>query len=233
MGQTEDKRESDRASDLIADIVRRRDMDRYLAILLSPRDKQPALMALAAFHCELGHISHAASEPSLVAIRFQWWRDALQADKSGEKTRTGNPVADILAGIVRSHDLPMELISEMLDAHEGIDSGIALQAPLFELSALILGGDRSERLRQASIAAARACEAAMSTEGKRQARTDMSAANRQQCAALLGELPAVVFPAFLPVSLTQLYLSGPIDNPLRNLQRFWYIWRAHRKKTLD
>ena len=61
------------------DQVRRFDHDRYLAILLTPEEFRAPLCALYAFDVEMSRIPYAVSEPMLGEIRFQWWRETLEA----------------------------------------------------------------------------------------------------------------------------------------------------------
>ena len=215
-------------------------MDRYLAILLSPRRQQSSLMAVAAFNSELAQIPHATSDPMLTAIRLQWWRDALEG-ACGKTGKTGNPVADALIDTVRSDDLPSQLIDEMLDAHERLhmstigdvgEIGSVVEAPLYELSALVLGGKRGDGLSHASIAAAIACAAAKSRQSDDEKLGQFAALKRRECAKALDALSAEIFPAFLPVSLVDLYLEGALEGPVHQLRRLWTIWRAHRKRSL-
>ena len=151
-------------------------MDRYLVILLCPRVHHPALMALAALNAELGHISTATSELNLAAIRYQYWRDCFEVETSNEAARyidhnpqsdageffkTGNPVADAVIKTMRDYNLPSEPIADLINLHETLGQAenteadfklLAVDAPLFELSAMVLGGSAGEGLKHASNA---------------------------------------------------------------------------------
>ncbi len=244
----------------LAAIVRRRDFDRYLSILLSPREKKPALMALAAFGCELSHAAHSASEPALADIRFQWWRDALGAMEEDLNVRTGNPVADSLMQTIKDHHLPRMLIDDLIGAHEKFTRETMSEplelaeweqgwqeraAPIYELSVLVLGGDQGAGLKRAAASAAIACGASKNIRLDSGILKNCAETHRTICVGALQDLPAGISPAFLPVSLIGLNLEERADdsrggrnaeaaeNPQRRLRRLWTLWRAHRRKRID
>jgi len=61
------------------DQLKRFDHDRYLAILLTPDSYRAALAAFYAFDVEMTRIPTTVSEHMLADIRFQWWRETLDA----------------------------------------------------------------------------------------------------------------------------------------------------------
>ena len=211
-------------------------MDRYLTILLCPSAHQPALFGLAALNAELANIPEMVNEPGLSAIRYQWWRDAFE----DQNAISGNPVADAINVAIQAYGLPTAHMTQLIDryeefeytAHDGDDAKLlAVDAPLYELMALVLGGRPSEGLTSAADAAALSMAAAKFTGHEGLAR-----ANARECARQLekldGKVLDVIFDAFLPVSLTELYLKGSADDPGRQLRRLWTLWRAHRKRRL-
>ena len=106
--------EADR--DVLVTAARGGEPDRYLAALLAPADARDGLLALAAFAAELARIAPLTTrEPAMGEIRLQWWRDALAAGESGE--RTGHPVADAVRAAVMRHGLPRGLLQTVIDAH--------------------------------------------------------------------------------------------------------------------
>lgn len=142
--------------DEIRGLARTFEYDRYLTALLMPRAGREGLVLLAAFAGELRRIPDLVTEPMIGAIRFQWWRDALEsaAGLADGAALTGNPLADGLIAAVRRHELPWGLLQGMIDAEETAldaapfnDSGEARQhlvkseAALFELSGLVAGGN--------------------------------------------------------------------------------------------
>eukprot|EP00439_Symbiodinium_sp_Y106_P089388 s1_g1924.t1 len=59
--------------------LKRFDHDRYLAVLLAPEADREILAAYFAFDAEMMRIPTTVSEPMLADIRFQWWRETLEA----------------------------------------------------------------------------------------------------------------------------------------------------------
>ncbi len=74
--------------------LRRFDHDRYLAILLAPEADREMLAAYFAFDAEMMRIPTTVSEPMLADIRFQWWRETLEA-----MTPTQDPGHEIAAAL--------------------------------------------------------------------------------------------------------------------------------------
>lgn len=74
--------------------VRAHDPERYLATLFAPAAAREALFALYAFDHEIARVRHVVSEPLAGLVRFQWWRDALDAPEPGDLG--GYPVAAAL-----------------------------------------------------------------------------------------------------------------------------------------
>ena len=68
---------------------------RYLASLFAPAGVRPALFALYAFDHEIGRVRRLVSEPMAGLIRFQWWRDAIEAIAAG-RPAPAQPVAQAL-----------------------------------------------------------------------------------------------------------------------------------------
>jgi 15-cis-phytoene synthase len=76
------------------DQLKRFDHDRYLAILLTPDRHRAALAAFYAFDVEMTRIPTTVSEPMLADIRFQWWRETLDA-----MAPVGDPGHEIAAAL--------------------------------------------------------------------------------------------------------------------------------------
>ncbi|MGV1949890.1 phytoene/squalene synthase family protein [Agrobacterium vitis] len=110
--------ESAKPSPLVPDVclamLREIDRDRYLACLLSPPEKQPALAALYAFNAELARVRDLVREPLPGEIRLQYWRDLLSGKGHGDTT--ANPLAAGLLAAVESYRLPVQPLLDMIDA---------------------------------------------------------------------------------------------------------------------
>jgi len=78
-----------------ADQVRTHARGRYLASLFAPADKRPALLGLYAFDHEISRVRGLVREPMAGLIRFQWWRDAIEAIAAG-RPAPAHPVARVL-----------------------------------------------------------------------------------------------------------------------------------------
>ena len=136
-----------------AEIVETHDRDRYLTAMTAPPEKRGDLMALYAFNLEVARTREAVSEPMMGHIRLQWWRDAIEECYSDSPRR--HWVVESLAGIVRRHDLPRDVLDAIVEAREGDLEPEPLQSRadfdrycrttgggIARLAAMILVGDR-------------------------------------------------------------------------------------------
>ena len=90
-------------------------LGRFYAALFAPAEARDDLIALAAFTGEIERISRQVHEAALGEIRVAWWRDAFLS--RGDSGRSGNPVLDALAVVIRRRDLPLGFIEDYLEAH--------------------------------------------------------------------------------------------------------------------
>ena len=133
-----------------ADLVRAHDFERYAATLFVDADKRRALLALYAFNVEISRVREQVSQPLPGEIRLQWWTDMLAG--AGHGGVEGNPVAAELLRAIRTHALPVEPLSRLIDEHQfdlyndPMPSMAALEAyvhdtssALFALGARIMG----------------------------------------------------------------------------------------------
>ncbi len=95
-------------------MLRDTDRDRYLACLLSPEDKRPALGALYAFNAEIARIRDSVRDPLPGEVRMQWWRDLLEGKPHGESL--ANPVAAALLSTIDTHKLPRQTLIDLIEA---------------------------------------------------------------------------------------------------------------------
>lgn len=98
-------------------LVKRADEDRWLSSRYAPSNKRRSLVALYAYNYELAKVRTSVSEPGLGAIRFQWWRDALDEIDAGDMTRK-HDVALALNELITSNGFSALVARRMLDAHE-------------------------------------------------------------------------------------------------------------------
>jgi len=108
---------------VISDLAREGDRDRYWCAQFAPPALRPAMLAVLAFAVELTAVpSKTTREPMMSALRFAWWREGLDAIFSeGRVPQT--PTLEALASAVRSHELPREILDQMIDAAEMSASG--------------------------------------------------------------------------------------------------------------
>jgi len=112
MNAAEDKT----AADHCAELVRTHDFARYASTLFVPAPERRALLALYAFNVEICRVPAQVSQPLPGEIRLQWWRDMLSGQGHGGVE--GNPVASELLLAVRSHHLPVERLSRLIEEHQ-------------------------------------------------------------------------------------------------------------------
>lgn len=98
-----------------AELVRTHDFTRYASTLFVPAPTRRALLALYAFNVEICRVHTQVSQPLPGEIRLQWWRDMLAGQGHGGVE--GNPVAAELLSAMRSHRLPAERLSRLIDEH--------------------------------------------------------------------------------------------------------------------
>lgn len=103
------------AFDIVRTSARAHAPDRFYAALFAPAATRDDLIALAAFTGEIERISRQVSEAMLGEIRVAWWRDAFLS--RGESGRSGNPVLDAFADVIRRRGLSLGRIEDYLAAH--------------------------------------------------------------------------------------------------------------------
>jgi phytoene synthase len=101
--------------DVVRTSARAHAPDRFYAALFAPAEARADLIALAAFTGEIERISRQVSEAALGEIRVAWWRDAFLS--RGESGRSGNPILDAFAEVIRRRALSLGRIEDYLAAH--------------------------------------------------------------------------------------------------------------------
>jgi NADH dehydrogenase [ubiquinone] 1 alpha subcomplex assembly factor 6 len=102
----------------VAELVRRRDPDRFQTALFAPIAHREALFALYAFNSEIARVREIVSEPMLGRIRLEWWRQAIAAAYEGAAARR-HIVAQPLTRVIRERALSRGHFARLIDAREG------------------------------------------------------------------------------------------------------------------
>lgn len=115
--------------------VRRVDEDRWLSSRYAQPAERRTLVTLYAFAYEAARVRTVVSEPPLGAIRFQWWRDALEEVAEGQAPRQ-HDVAQAIAEEVAAGNLKAGALAKLLDGYEAaFNSGRREDEPEARLAA--------------------------------------------------------------------------------------------------
>ena len=104
------------AAAFCADLVRSHDSARYAATIFVSADVRRALLALYAFNVEITRVRDQVTQALPGEIRLQWWSDMLAGHAHG--SAEGNPVAAELMRAIRAGDLPVEVLSRLIEEHQ-------------------------------------------------------------------------------------------------------------------
>jgi phytoene synthase len=100
--------------DACADLVRRGDPDRFLAVLAAPPDTRARLFVLYAFNLEIARAPWVTAEPLIAEMRLQWWRDVVANAASG--AARAHEVAGPLHALIRDYGLPVGVLDRLIAA---------------------------------------------------------------------------------------------------------------------
>lgn len=191
----------------------------YAATLFAPQDRRDALVALYSFDFEIKRIPTLVSEPMLGEIRLQWWREALNGERSDEARM--NPLASAVLDIIETFSLPLSGFNRLIDGEARIlDASPIVDEPvletlygerygaLFHLASIILDQSVSRNLADASGHAAMAYGIARDLLSGRHAvkRADLvmlGELHLEKARAAIRTLPDAVRPAFLPLVIVE------------------------------
>ncbi|NTJ64249.1 phytoene/squalene synthase family protein [Agrobacterium rhizogenes] len=147
--------------DICLATLRDTDRDRYLACLLAPEEKRPALAALYAFNAELARVRDLVHEPLPGEVRMQYWRDLLKGQSHGSSE--ANPLASELLTAIEEYRLPRQTLIDMIDARifdlydDPMESRSSLEgyagetaSALIQLASLVLSADEAKRSADAA-----------------------------------------------------------------------------------
>lgn len=96
-----------------AEIVRKGDPDRFLAVMAAPSSARGPLFAIYAFNVEVARAPWVSAEPAINEMRLQWWRDALSEIAQGANVRRHEVVA-ALNDVIDPHGA--KVLQELIDA---------------------------------------------------------------------------------------------------------------------
>jgi phytoene synthase len=243
-------------SDHCQELVAKADKDRFLSCLFAPMDARPHLFAFYAFNVEIARIREIVSEPQIGLVRQQWWLDTIDGIYTGHTA--DHPVAQALALAIAKGDLPKHALRNLIIAREFdlYDDPVPTlsdlegylretSSSLIQMAALILGRGAAEAAGLAGVAFGLAGVLRLQksrylprdmvqTLGEKQTIKQLCAHARKrltEARALHGNIPALALPAFLPASLTELYL-GRIERgstrEVSQLRRQFTLWWAAR-----
>ncbi len=148
-----------------AELVRRGDPDRFLAVMATPVAVRARLFPLYAFNLEVARAPWVTQEPMIAEMRLQWWRDTVEGLAGAGPVRAHEVVVP-LAEAVRAAALPVEVMDRMVAARrwdcwrEPFDDQAALDAHLEDTGAGLMwlavkaaGGQNEQAARDAGWAA--------------------------------------------------------------------------------
>lgn len=97
--------------------LRTGDEDRWLSSRYAGEAGRRSLVALYGFCWELARVRLIVTEPTMGAIRFQWWRDALEELSEGKQPRA-HDVATAIAHMLAETDLSADDLLQIVDGYE-------------------------------------------------------------------------------------------------------------------
>ncbi len=97
-----------------AELVRRGDPDRFLAVMAAPAQARARLFPLYAFNLEIARAPWVTQEALIAEMRLQWWRDVVVASASG--AARAHEVAGPLHELIRDSGLPVAVLDRLIAA---------------------------------------------------------------------------------------------------------------------
>ncbi|WP_169332239.1 squalene/phytoene synthase family protein [Henriciella marina] len=121
--------------------LRTGDEDRWLSSRYASESGRRSLVALYGFCWELARVRLIVTEPTMGAIRFQWWRDALEELKEGKPPRAhdvATAIAHMLAETVLRADDLVQIVDAYEAAYESRDRSLEPETQMALLAARII-----------------------------------------------------------------------------------------------
>lgn len=182
--------------------VKRADEDRWLSSRYADAQGRRRLVALYAFSLELARIRLAVKEPGLAAIRFQWWREGVEALAAG-RLRSDH---DALTALCLTRFSPFaDRLLHLVDGYE----------------AALSDADRALDPEDELMRLAADCLAPTAWAAFGRVAGAFAAARRGEATPGPGEtarIPVPIRPALAHASLWRLYVRTPEPAPI--LKRF-------------
>ncbi|MBL3570416.1 phytoene synthase [Rhodovulum sulfidophilum] len=125
-----------------AEIVRKGDPDRFLAVMAAPVAARTRLLPLYAFNVEVARAPWVTEEPLIAEMRLQWWLDALEEIADGGPVRrheVATPLSEVLAREAARDLLPLVQARRWDAYREPFADGAALEAHLAATSGRLMG----------------------------------------------------------------------------------------------
>jgi 15-cis-phytoene synthase len=97
-----------------AELVRRGDPDRFLAVMAAPAQARALLVPLYAFNLEVARAPWVTDEVLIAEMRLQWWRDVVA--HSGSGAAKAHEVAGPLHDLIATVGLPVEVMDRLIAA---------------------------------------------------------------------------------------------------------------------
>lgn len=101
--------------DACAELVRSGDPDRFMTVMVSPREVRARLLVLYAFNLEIARAPWVTQEEMIAEMRLQWWADAVDEIYEGKPVRKHEVVVP-LGHLINEHKLPRDLFDAMISA---------------------------------------------------------------------------------------------------------------------
>lgn len=130
MTDSEISNDTGEASGSVAALVRERDRDIYLCLLLAPQSSRDALFALHAFNSEILRARMGVSEAVIGHMRMKWWYDALERVFAGDPPH--HPVA-----LAMSRAVPLGLDRAALEGIIEAHADALAASPDYNIAALL------------------------------------------------------------------------------------------------
>lgn len=130
----------DTAAEHCAAQVKQHHPVRFVTGLFAPAIVRRRLFALYALDIELLRIPRNPAQPMIAAIRFQWWRDALEALPG---TTRGHPILGELAGVIAAGIAAADLVT-LIDEREGQGEPAITEVHVVTLAARLCGASAGE-----------------------------------------------------------------------------------------